>query len=159
MSDEKNFSNEKNISEKNFANEEKNANERNISEKQIVKLEDCEGYAKNYSEDNFWKKLKDHAVSMGGTLIYKALQLYYVAQSETCPLKIKAGIFAALGYLISPIDLIPDFIPVTGYTDDAGAIALALVLAQMYITDEIKLQAQNKIKTVFGEKFLNEILA
>jgi uncharacterized membrane protein YkvA (DUF1232 family) len=72
-------------------------------------------------------------------------------------MKVKAGIYGALGYLISPFDFIPDFTPIAGYTDDAAAIGIALLLAQMYINDEIKAQAKGKIKDIFGAKALEKL--
>ena len=69
-------------------------------------------------------------------------------------MKIKAGIIGALGYLISPIDLVPDLIPVVGYTDDAAAIAFAITAAQMYITDEIKEKAKERMREIFGDKMV-----
>jgi uncharacterized membrane protein YkvA (DUF1232 family) len=111
-------------------------------------------YAKNYSEDNLWDKVRENVSSIGMSLIYKAFQLYYVAQSDACPMKVKAGIIAALGYLISPIDLIPDLMPVVGYSDDAAAIAFALAAAQAYITPEIKRQAKERMREIFGEKLV-----
>ena len=111
-------------------------------------------YAKNYSEDNLWDKVRDNVSSIGMSLIYKAFQLYYVAQSDACPMKVKAGIIAALGYLISPIDLIPDLMPVVGYSDDAAAIAFALAAAQAYITPEIKKQAKDRMREIFGAKMV-----
>ncbi len=113
---------------------------------------DMDGYAEHYSEGGFWTKLRDQVSSIGLKLIYKALQLYYVAQSPTCPARIKAAIYAALGYLITPFDIIPDIVPVAGYSDDAAAIALALTMAQMYITEEINAQAKARIRTIFGSK-------
>ena len=62
-------------------------------------------YVDDYSEDGLWSKIKENVASIGISLIYKALQLYYVAQSPNCPMKVKAGIYGALGYLISPFDL------------------------------------------------------
>ena len=118
---------------------------------------DVEKYAKDYSEDGLWVKIKDNVSSIGLKLIYKSLQLFYVAQSPNCPMQVKAGIYAALGYLISPIDLIPDFTPIAGYADDAMAIGVALVLAQVYITDEIKAQARGKIHDLFGMKALAKL--
>ena len=118
---------------------------------------DMEKYAEDYSEDGLWDKIKDNVTAIGLTLIYKALQLYYVAQSPDCPMKVKAGIYAALGYLISPIDLIPDFTPIVGYADDATAVGMALLLAQMYITDDIKAQARGKIHDLFGMKALAKL--
>lgn len=115
---------------------------------------DMESYAKDYSEDSLWDKVRDNVSAIGLTVIYKAFQLYYVAQSDACPMKIKAGIIGALGYLISPIDLLPDLIPVVGYTDDAAAIALAITAAQMYITDEIRQQAKERMREIFGDKMV-----
>lgn len=118
---------------------------------------DMDDYADQYSEVGFWDKIKDNVSSIGMKLIYKALQLYYVAQSPDCPMKIKAGIYGALGYLISPIDFVPDFVPVVGYSDDAAAIALALALAQMYVTEEINAQVRAKIRDVFGAQMLAKL--
>ncbi|MBR2215037.1 MAG: DUF1232 domain-containing protein [Selenomonadaceae bacterium] len=114
-------------------------------------------YAEEYSEDGLWGKIRENVTAIGITLIYKALQLFYVAQSPDCPKKVKAGIYAALGYLISPIDLIPDFTPIAGYADDATAIGMALLLAQMYINDDIKAQARGKIQDLFGMKALAKL--
>lgn len=116
-----------------------------------------ESYAEKYSETGLWDKIRDNVSSIGMKLIYKALQLYYVAQSPDCPMKVKAGIYGALGYLISPIDFIPDVVPVVGYTDDAAAIALALALSQMYLTEEINAKARAKIRDVFGARMLAKL--
>ena len=118
---------------------------------------DMNEYAENYSDSGLWDKIRDNVTSIGLNLIYKALQLYYVAQSPDCPMKVKAGIYAALGYLISPFDLIPDFTPIVGYGDDATAIGIALLLAQMYITEDIKAQARGKINDLFGVKALAKL--
>ena len=101
------------------------------------KQADMDKYAKNYSDEGLLSKIKGAIKKVGAGLIYKALQLFYVTQNPNCPMKIKAGIFAALGYFISPIDMIPDFAPIVGYTDDAAAIAIALTLAHIYIDDEV----------------------
>ena len=118
---------------------------------------DMESYVEKYSETGLWDKIRDNVSSIGMKLIYKALQLYYVAQSPDCPMKVKAGIYGALGYLISPIDFIPDVVPVVGYTDDAAAIALALALSQMYLTEEINAKARAKIRDVFGARMLAKL--
>ena len=118
---------------------------------------EVENYTEEYSEEDFWTKIKDNVTNIGISLIYKALQLYYVTQSPKCPMKVKAGIYGALGYLISPFDFIPDFTPIAGYTDDAAAIGVALILAQMYIDDNIKASAKGKIKDIFGVKALDKL--
>ncbi|MBQ7561335.1 MAG: DUF1232 domain-containing protein [Synergistaceae bacterium] len=108
-------------------------------------------YAKNYSDSSFWDKVKSVIKSAGLPLIYKAFQLYYVMQRPDCPMHIKAAIVATLGYFISPIDLIPDFIPFVGFTDDLGAIVAALILAQMYVDENVKRQAREAIDNLFGK--------
>ena len=56
---------------------------------------EVENYVEDYSEDGLWSKIKENVASIGISLIYKALQLYYVAQSPNCPMKVKAGIYGA----------------------------------------------------------------
>ncbi len=129
---------------------------KSINEEDIRNV-NMDDYAKNYSEDNLWDKVRENVSSIGLTVIYKAFQLYYVAQSDSCPMKVKAGIIGALGYLISPLDLVPDFIPVVGYSDDALAIAFALAAAQMYITDEVKQKAKDRTREIFGDKFADKL--
>lgn len=108
-------------------------------------------YSGDYSDDSFWNKVKTVLKSAGLELIYKALQLYYAMQNPNCPMTVKAGIVAALGYFISPLDLIPDFIPVVGFTDDLAAIGAAIAMAHMYIDDEVKRKARSKIDDLFGK--------
>ncbi len=125
----------------------------NINVEEIENL-DFKKYEDKYSESGLWDKIRKNIAKIGVKVIYQALLLYYVAQSPNCPAKIKAGIIGALGYLISPIDLIPDIMPGIGYADDAAAIATAVALAQIYITDEIKAQAKAKIADLLGEDVL-----
>ena len=94
-------------------------------------------YAKNYSEESFWDKITSVIKKAGAGIIYKALQLFYATQNPACPVAIKATIFAALGYFILPLDLVPDFIPGAGFADDLAAIGAALAMAHLYIDDTL----------------------
>lgn len=127
------------------------------NEKFDVEVLEKDKYAEKYSESSFFDKIKNTVKSAGLTLIYKAMQLYYVTENPNCPKKIKAAIFAALGYFIMPLDVIPDFTPIVGYSDDAAAIALALGLAQFYIDDEVNRKAKNKIANIFGKSVLKDL--
>ena len=62
--------------------------------------------------------------------------------------KILAGITVA--YALSPIDLIPDFIPVAGYTDDIAAMWAVIETCQAYTTPEIEAQADDKLDELLG---------
>jgi uncharacterized membrane protein YkvA (DUF1232 family) len=49
-----------------------------------------------------------------------------LAADPTLPRGVRWRLWALLGYLLMPIDLVPDFLPVVGYADDAVVIALVL---------------------------------
>ena len=133
-----------------------------MSAQEDIKVEeienlDFEKYEDKYSEAGLWDKIRKNIAKIGVKVIYQALLLFYVAQSPNCPTKIKAGIIGALGYLISPLDLIPDMLPGIGFADDAIAIATAVALAQIYITDEIRAQAKAKLADLLGEDVLKKL--
>ena len=73
-------------------------------------------YEDDYSEDDFWKKIKQVAIKAGREIIEEALKLFYVIMNKKTPASAKAVAIAALGYFISPLDAIPDITPVVGGT-------------------------------------------
>ena len=87
---------------------------------------------------------------MGSKLVYNVLILYYVMMSPGVPFGIKTAIVGALAYVIVPVDLIPDFIPVAGYTDDMAAIVSAVGMVADLITPDIKRKAADKVRDIFG---------
>lgn len=107
--------------------------------------QDVTKYQDNYSEDGFWDKVSQIVKVGGKKVLEPALLLYYVLQSDTVPLKIKTAIIGALGYLILPLDLLPDFIPVAGYTDDVAAMVAIVKMCSDYITPEMRERAQKKL--------------
>lgn len=105
---------------------------------------------KHYSEDKFWTKLKKFAVKAGHSVVYTALLLFYTLQKPDLPKKARITILAALGYFILPVDLIPDFAVGIGFTDDLGALGVALIQVAMHIDDEVKQKAKAKLTDWFG---------
>ena len=101
-------------------------------------------YERHYDENGFWKKVKHLAAQVGAKVLYPALQLYYVLQSNNVPVKAKTLIIGALGYLILPADLVPDFIPALGFTDDLTALLLALRTVNKHLTPEINARAKEQ---------------
>ena len=53
--------------------------------------------------------------------------------------------------MISPLDFLPDIVPVVGYSDDAVAVGLAIVKASMYIDEVVNMQAKQKLDDIFGK--------
>lgn len=76
--------------------------------------------------------------------------LYYAAQSPQTPTWAKTTIYGALGYFILPIDLIPDLIPVVGYTDDLGVLIVAIAAVSAYINEDVRKQVADKLTSWFG---------
>lgn len=107
-------------------------------------LQSAPQYERHYDNDGFWKKLRRVAAQAGAKVIYPALQLYFVLQSKEVPLKVKTLIVGALGYLILPADLVPDFIPLLGFTDDLSALLLVLRAVNEHLTPEINRQANER---------------
>lgn len=87
-------------------------------------LPDFMKYQDSYTSSGFIEKISHVAKRAGAKLVYAALVLYYTLQSNAVSVKDKAIIIGALGYLISPLDVIPDAIPIAGLGDDLAVFAL-----------------------------------
>jgi uncharacterized membrane protein YkvA (DUF1232 family) len=108
-------------------------------------------YRKHYSDDSFWKKLKRISKFAGMKVVYPALLLHYLLKSDDVPLRAKLMITASLGYFILPIDFIPDFAPLIGFTDDLGVLVLIIKQMATYITPEIRENARKHVNKWFRE--------
>ncbi|KIM10283.1 MAG: hypothetical protein KU37_10810 [Sulfuricurvum sp. PC08-66] len=108
-------------------------------------------FAKAFSEDGFWEKIKNFALKAGKEVVEKALILYYVLQEKSTPIWAKSAIIGALGYFISPLDAIPDLVPVVGFSDDLGVMVAAFAVVASSVTDDIKAKANAKLAEWFGE--------
>src|SRR5262247_4584626 len=63
--------------------------------------------------------------------------IYRAARDPRVPWYAKALAFGVAGYALSPIDLIPDFVPVLGYLDDVIIVPLGILLVVKLIPPEI----------------------
>ena len=73
-----------------------------------MELPDFMSYSDKFSSKGFVEKISRVAKRAGAKLVYVALVLFYTLQSKEVSVKDKAIIVGALGYLISPLDVIPD---------------------------------------------------
>ena len=111
---------------------------------------DYKKYTNYFTDSKFWEKMKEVAKKVGLKVTSYALILYYVLEKDDVPLKDKIIITGALGYFILPIDLIPDFIPIAGYTDDVAGMLFAIKKCMNYVDDEIKEKVSAKLVSWFN---------
>ncbi|MED4039087.1 YkvA family protein [Niallia taxi] len=112
------------------------------------KLEDA---GKHFSEEKFWGKLAKFAKKAGASVVYAVLLLYFTLKKPDVPVRAKTTIIGALGYFILPVDLIPDMAVGIGFTDDLGALGIALIQVAMYIDEDTKQKAKQKLADWFGD--------
>jgi len=117
----------------------------------------AENMSEQYSEDSFWEKIKKFGKKAGYKVVYAALLLYYCMKDGNAPPWTKTVIIGALAYFISPIDAIPDIVPVAGYTDDLGVLIAALGTVAAYIDDDVRQKAKAKLKDWFGAGCLDDL--
>jgi uncharacterized membrane protein YkvA (DUF1232 family) len=63
--------------------------------------------------------------------------IYYAARDPRVPWYAKALALCVAGYALSPIDLIPDFVPVLGYLDDVVILPLGILAVVKLIPPEV----------------------
>jgi uncharacterized membrane protein YkvA (DUF1232 family) len=74
---------------------------------------------------------------IAGQLKREIFALYMAARDRRTPWYAKAVSVAVVAYVLSPIDLIPDFIPVLGYLDDLLLIPLSIMLVLKMIPPQV----------------------
>jgi len=84
--------------------------------------------------ESLWQDIKD---------MWNLLIDYWNKKYIDVPWKTIAAIVGALIYFISPVDVIPDFIPVVGYLDDAAVIGFALKMIEKDLSEYRKWKAKN----------------
>ena len=114
-------------------------------------------YANKFSASDFTEKISQIAKRAGAKLVYAALILYYTLQSDKISKKDKMIIIGALGYMISPLDVIPDAIPIAGLTDDLAVLLYVLKKVWTEVDSEIKLKAKEKLSKWFDDDEVEEI--
>ena len=122
-----------------------------ITEKELQK------YEQHYNDSSFLDKVTKYGKLIGINALYKAVQLWFVMQKPDVPAGTKAVIMGALGYLIAPLDFLPDLLPVLGYTDDIVAITFALIKVQGYIDEEVERKSKKLLTKIFGEESVSNL--
>tara|TARA_Y100001968_G_C19368017_1_gene723616 strand:- start:1027 stop:1392 length:366 start_codon:yes stop_codon:yes gene_type:complete len=116
---------------------------------------------KNYSKHDFYEaevvdssvieegNLKKILRKAGRTLAQPAFEAFEMMLDTSTPYQARVSMLAALTYLVMPLDLMPDFIPVAGFSDDLVALTAVISLWQNHMTPEIKNRAHQKLDKLF----------
>jgi uncharacterized membrane protein YkvA (DUF1232 family) len=122
-----------------------------------MELPEFMNYSNKFSKKDFVDKIARIAKSAGAKLVYAALILYYTLQSDKVNATNKAMIIGALGYLISPLDVVPDAIPIAGLADDLGVLVYVLKRVWTDIDPDIQIKARERLCKWFDEDEISEI--
>jgi uncharacterized membrane protein YkvA (DUF1232 family) len=115
---------------------------------------DAEALARRMAADEaevrrrFWRKLRGLAARL--PFADDLVAAYYCAFDRQTPLHVKAALLGALAYFILPADVIPDVLPVIGYTDDAAVLAAAVKLVASHITPDHREAARRTLTRMRG---------
>lgn len=74
----------------------------------------------------------------------QTLVVYFAARDPRTPWWARLLAFSVAAYALSPIDLIPDFIPILGYLDDLIIVPLGLLLVLRVVPPEVKQSAREQ---------------
>ena len=122
-----------------------------------MELPDFMSYSDKFSSGDFVDKIQRIAKRAGSKLVYGSLLLYYTVQSDKVSRKDKAIIIGALGYLISPLDVMPDAIPIVGLADDMAVLVYVLKKVWSLVSDEAREKAKNKMLQWFDEDEMKDV--
>ena len=119
-------------------------------------LPDFMKYKDGYTSEKFVDKISRVAKRAGAKFVYVSLILYYTLQSDNVSLKDKAIIIGALGYLIRPLDIIPDAIPIAGLGDDLAVLLYVLKKVWGDVPESVREKAHAKLSKWFDNDEMRE---
>jgi uncharacterized membrane protein YkvA (DUF1232 family) len=102
-----------------------------------------------YVRRGFWTKLRRFAARL--PFAEDLLAAYYCAFDRATPRHVQAALVGALAYFVLPFDVIPDMLPVLGFTDDAAVLATALKLVSSHMRPEHRDAARQAIARGLAE--------
>ena len=73
---------------------------------------------------------------------------YYCVLDPTTPTRVRGILLAALAYFVSPIDFVPDFIAVIGFSDDLAVLTLAISSVRAHMKPEHYDKARDALEDV-----------
>jgi len=99
------------------------------------------------STTSFMGRMKQWARSIKRDVV----TVYFAARDPQAPLGARVLAWGVAAYALSPIDLIPDFIPVLGYLDDVLIVPLGVLLVLRWMPEEVLLRAREKADALLAK--------
>jgi uncharacterized membrane protein YkvA (DUF1232 family) len=93
-------------------------------------------------ERSLFEKMKQRARQLKS----ETFALYLAVRDPRMPWYAKLLVAGIVGYAFSPIDLIPDFVPVLGYIDDIVLIPLGITLAIKMVPDSVLAECRARVQ-------------
>lgn len=97
-------------------------------------------------DENLLRRL---LVRAGRTLAGPALEALELLLDPNTPSPARLTMMAALTYLLMPVDLIPDVLPVAGFSDDLVALTAVIGVWRNHLTPAIQARAQRRLDRWF----------
>jgi len=104
---------------------------------------------KAYVRRGFWAKAR--RVAAGLPFAEDLLAAYFCAFDRETPRHVQAALIGTLAYFVLPFDIIPDMMPLLGFTDDAAVLATALRMVATHIRPEHRAAAKQAIARALAE--------
>ena len=98
----------------------------------------------------FWRKLRALAARL--PFAEDLIAAHYCAFDHQTPVHVKAALIGAIAYFVLPADVIPDVLPIVGYTDDAAMLAAAIRLVAQHITPDHREAARQTLARMRGAR-------
>lgn len=121
-----------------------------------MELPDFMNHSNYFSPNEFLEKIARVAKRAGAKFVYASLILYYTLQSPNVSKRDKALIIGALGYMISPLDVLPDAYPIVGLSDDMAVLLFVLHKVWNNVDPDIQQKAKERLNSWFDEDELQE---
>ena len=85
--------------------------------------------------------------------------LYLACKDPRVPWYAKVLVTLVVGYVFSPVDPIPDFIPLVGFLDELVVVPVGVVIARRLIPDQVMTEAREKAKVLKGKPVSRKAIA
>lgn len=110
-----------------------------------------QGESESSLRRSVWRKARHVAARI--PFAEDLLAAHYCAFDRSTPLKVKATLIGALAYFVLPIDVLPDVMPVLGFTDDAAVLAAAIKVVASHIAPAHRDAARDALAKLSSDQF------